>query len=78
MYQGVSPYACVAGGRLAKIAAITNPDYPVELDPLPDHLVVETLKALHFHKTYKNYCSFMILKYLTEFREHQWGNKAVT
>ena len=53
MYQGVSPYACVAGGRLAKIAAITNPDYPVELDPLPDHLVVETLKALHFSQNLK-------------------------
>jgi serine/threonine-protein kinase TTK/MPS1 len=44
MYDGVSPFACVAGGRLAKIAAITNPDYPVELDPLPDPLVIETLK----------------------------------
>jgi serine/threonine-protein kinase TTK/MPS1 len=44
MYDGVSPFARVAGGRLAKVAAITNPDYPVELDPLPDPLVIETLK----------------------------------
>jgi serine/threonine protein kinase len=44
MYDGVSPYASVAGGRLAKIAAITNPDYPVELEPLPDPLVLETLR----------------------------------
>jgi hypothetical protein len=51
MYEGVSPYACIAGGRLAKIAAITNPDYPVELDPLPDQLAVDTLKAFHSHKT---------------------------
>ena len=44
MYHGVSPYAYVAGGRLAKIAAITNPDYPVQLDPLPDPFVIETLQ----------------------------------
>ena len=44
MYDGVSPYTHVAGGRPAKIAAITNPDYPVELEPLPDPHVMDTLR----------------------------------
>ena len=56
MYDGVSPYSHVAGGRLAKIAAITNPDYPVELDPLPDPHVLDTLR-LCLEKDPKNRAS---------------------
>jgi len=44
MYDDVSPYAGIPGGRLAKIAAITSLDYPVELEPLPDPHVLDTLR----------------------------------
>ena len=44
MYDGLVPYSELPGGRLAKISAVTNLDYPIHLDPLPDPLVMETLQ----------------------------------
>ena len=34
----------ILGGRLAKIAATTNPDRPIVFEPLDDPLVLETLQ----------------------------------
>jgi serine/threonine protein kinase len=44
MYGGVVPYSELPGGRLAKISAMTNLDYPIQLDQLSDPMVMETLQ----------------------------------
>ena len=44
MYDGLVPYSELPGGRLAKISAITNLDYPIQFDPLEDPLIIETLR----------------------------------
>ncbi len=43
-YGGVSPYSYVPGGRLGKLKALVTMDLPVDLEPLEDKYLFDTLK----------------------------------
>ena len=43
-YRGVAPYSAVPGGRLGKLKAVLSKDLPVDLEPLDDDFLLDTLK----------------------------------
>lgn len=44
VYHGASPFSGIPGGRMAKLKALISKDRPVDLEPLEDQDLYDTLK----------------------------------